>query len=262
MTLLFTYIDDNYVMQVADERISFWHPVRRRWQVRDDHTAKQILVRGSLILSFTGVAELDGRVTTTEWLARHFTADKIDLESTTATIADELATVFSRHRYRDQVLVVLLAGWIQTGGGQLEPIFGHISNQHPSTYRRLPAFDHKIGTLPSGAHWVTRGQEMPSAVEHELRRNVTNALHAGVSPPVMQRLFLTAMRAAAAVNRFVGPSALIGVLPRAAVTRALAEPDNFWVLGNQQGATVPGAAMFVRVPAGTDRTVPVQPYLT
>ena len=39
MALLFTYIDDNYVMQIADERISVWNPARRCWTVRDDETA-------------------------------------------------------------------------------------------------------------------------------------------------------------------------------------------------------------------------------
>lgn len=261
MTLLFTYVDDNYVMQVSDERISRWNAKDRKWEVRDDETAKQILIRGSLIVSFTGVAEIDGGVPTTEWLARCFGDDQRGLEEILADIASRPTSVFTRRRYADQVLVALIAGWIETSEGVLEPIFGHISNQHPTTYERLAAFDHGVGTLPPGAHWVTRGQELPASVEKELRHNMKAALAAGVSPPVMQRLFLTAMRATAKSNPFVGPSALIGVLPRSAVTRAQTSPDDFWVLTNEEGAMIPGAVMFVRVPADTDRTEPVRPFL-
>jgi hypothetical protein len=53
VTLLFAYVDDNYVMQLADERISLWNASLGKWSIRDDHTAKLVLVRGSLILSFT-----------------------------------------------------------------------------------------------------------------------------------------------------------------------------------------------------------------
>jgi hypothetical protein len=158
-------------------------------------------------------------------------------------------------------LVALIAGWIETSKGALEPIFGHISNQHSSTYERLAVFDYMVGTLPPGAHWVSRGQDLPTNVDLELRRNIKAALSAGISPPVMQRLFLTAMRATARNNRFVGPSALIGMLPRSAVARGQASPDDFWVFTNEQGAVLPGAAMFVRVPAGTNRTEPVRPLL-
>lgn len=260
MTLLFTYVDDNYVMQVSDERISVWNPTVRKWEVRDDETAKQILIRGSLIASFTGVADIDGGVTTTEWLARRFADDQRDLEEVVASIADRLTSVFTRSRYKGQVLVVLIAGWIERPDRSLEPFFGHISNQHPTTYERLDAFDHLVGTLPSGAHWVSRGQKLPAGIDQELRRNIQAALPAGVSPPVMQRLFLNAMRATASNNRFVGPSALIGVLPRAAVIRGQQNPDDFWIFTNDQAAVIPGAPMFVRVPAGTDRTEPVRPF--
>lgn len=156
---------------------------------------------------------------------------------------------------------MLIAGWIEKSDRSLEPIFGHISNQHPTTYERLDAFDHLVGTLPAGAHWVSRGQELPDNIDQELRRNIQAALPAGVSPPVLQRLFLTAMRATASSNRFVGPSALIGILPRQAVTRGQQNPDDFWIFTNDEGAVIPGAPMFIRVPAGTDRTEPVRPFL-
>lgn len=109
MTLLFTYVDDNYVMQVSDERISQWNAKKRKWEVRDDETAKQILIRGSLIASFTGVAEIDGGATTTEWLARRFADDQRSLDEVVAGIANRLTSLFTRRRYRDQVLVVLIA---------------------------------------------------------------------------------------------------------------------------------------------------------
>lgn len=96
MTLLFTYVDDNYVTQVSDERISRWNPKERKWEMRDDETAKQILIRGSLIASFTGVAEIDGGVTTTEWLARRFADDQRGLDEVVAGTASRLTSVFTR----------------------------------------------------------------------------------------------------------------------------------------------------------------------
>jgi hypothetical protein len=259
MTLLFTYVDDNYVMQLADEQISVYDPTARRWRVRDDQTAKQVLIGGRIVASFTGVAELDGGEPTPTWLAARLAAN-LQLDAAIGNVASDLTSLFATRRYRKQLLVVLIAGWVDTPSG-LQPIFGHVSNQHPSTYERLPNFDHKVGTLPPGAHWVTRGQPLADDVDLRLRRTLKKALTAGVSPPVAQRLFLEAMRATAAANRFVGKSALVGALPRVAMTQAQADPDHSWVIGNQQGVLMPGFTNFVRVPAGTDRVEPYRPVI-
>jgi hypothetical protein len=45
------------------------------------------------------------------------------------------------------------------------------------------------------------------------------------------------------------------------VTRGQQNPDDFWIFTNDQATVIPGAPMFVRVPAGTDRTEPVRPFL-
>ena len=261
MTLLFAYIDDNYVMQVSDERVSLWNPTSRAWDIRDDETVKQVFIRGSLILTFTGVVDLDGGVPTSDWLAREFSKTEGDLDHVVSAIAERLTSIFTRLRYRGQSLVVLIAGWVETAGGELRPIFGHISNQHPHTFERLAKFESLVGTLEPGPHWVTRGQPLPSAVETALRRNINAALSAGISPPVLQRLLLGAMRSTAACNRLVGPSAQVGVLPRAAIERAQADPSFLWVWENKEAAFIPGAAMFVRVPEGEDRTVSIRPVV-
>jgi hypothetical protein len=42
--------------------------------------------------------------------------------------------------------------------------------------------------------------------------------------------------------------------------RAKAVPDNFWVFGNDKATLIPGAAMFVRVPAEANKVEPFRPY--
>jgi hypothetical protein len=70
-----------------------------------------------------------------------------------------------------------------------------------------------------------------------------------------------AMQATARKNQLVGPSALIGALPRASMEYAQTHPHDFWVVGNQQATSIPGPAMFVRAPAGEDRTYPYIPII-
>jgi hypothetical protein len=42
---------------------------------------------------------------------------------------------------------------------------------------------------------------------------------------------------------------------------AQTHPHDFWVVGNQQATSIPGPAMFVRAPAGEDRTYPYIPII-
>lgn len=260
VTLILAFVDPNCLIQVADQRISWRYSDGRR-ETRDDHTIKQVLIHGSTLVSFTGVARVEG-MPTDRWIAKQFEGHAGELDAALPALADVLTRIFARHQYRDEGLILTFTGWAKNESGVLSPFVASVRNlEVEPSFARMAEFKWARRPNLTLAGWVAEGQSLPQNVRATLQRRLARGLRAGISAEVVMDLFLQAMRETAQKNKWVGPTALIGILPRSAAEYANTHGGEYYFAESMQGALWPGMPMFLRVAEGQTRPVRVRPRI-
>jgi hypothetical protein len=261
MTLVLTWIDRDCTLHVADRRICLDHG-RGRIVVRDDATPKIFVACGSLLVSFSGVAELTARRPITEWLdARLSTLAVADRElrdalgDIAADLDGEVGREFPGHR-----LTITISGWSLSDDNVLVPVVGTVTNVHPETGALEAQFKAAAMELPTSGGWVATGAVIPNEIRTRMQRQLRKGLQRGISVYVVAQVFLDALRQTAARNEYVGPTALVAVLPRVALAVAQTTGSIFLAEG-RNGELGVGMSMVTDVPAECRRLNILRPML-
>lgn len=134
MTLILSYLTQDFVVQVSDRRLT-WDDGR----LADDNANKATLYCGRAAIGYTGRAQIKTE-RTDEWLTG-ILANAKDLPAALDTIKDEATAYFGRiadtPRQRRHAFVI--AGWTRVSADRpIQRIFCRVSNFHDTEQGELP----------------------------------------------------------------------------------------------------------------------------
>jgi hypothetical protein len=256
MTLTLAYIDQKCMVQVADRRISE-QDAAGNYQPKHDQAIKVVMPRGSLLVSYSGVAEFaEGE--TGELIERQFSQADLDIQKAVSELAVAFTKLFERMRFRKHQLTATITGWAQTPEGTLVPVVGTITNREPASGARLPEFVGKADVLPYTGGWISTGGPLSAQMHRSLDRWIGGVLRRRLSPVAIVNTFLYAIRQEAAKNSLIGRSAFAVVFPRAAAEYALTHGGMIEVVENHSGQLLGHAVAQAFIPEDVQRAVLVR----
>lgn len=231
MTLIVSYIDPSYAIQVSDRRVTFLD-AQGRIQRKDDQSNKAVLWSNRLAFGFTGIANLGMERRTDRWLARQI----LEWEEAQAAVGDrnpaslletiaERATEYfdgprlSRVVQSQRCHAFGVVGWATfPGNGDFEPYLVELTNFPNREWRG--GFVGRIGRLPNSHSrlWGFLGQSVSTEMRADLRRAL-DALNPGADdyPHRVVSVLAQLVRRIAAENELVGKGLQIIVMPRSTI---------------------------------------------
>lgn len=254
MTLGLAYVDEIASVHVADRRLSRW--IGNGYETASEDAVKACIVRGSLLISFAGLAEVQG-LTTPRWIESHLEASTNELRATLESIAGTLTSVFHHERYVDALLTVTITGWAVNEQELLTAIIGTITNQDPTDLRRLNVFHSMAAPLhmidPNGrADWVSTGR-LSEKGRSEINQAIGELTDTDRTASAIARIFSDQVRVEAGrdLDQTIGQSLRIAILPVDALQMTVTEGGSELDLGyNANGHYTTGLPMIVDLPAG------------
>jgi len=237
MTLLLSCLTPDYIINVSDRRLT-----RPDGKVVDDDANKAIFFSPSAVFTYTGIANI-GKLRTDEWIAEQLIG-RVGIQSAIENLTLALNNRIRNlpHPYRH--LAIVIDCWGSTANDSAyKPYSCAITNFIDANERRVVAkpfnsFNTFIQTLPAGNRYafLPLGQNMPSRIVNSLFRNVKRAeQHIGatriLSPSVVGRLMIQAVREVADGNIRVGSNLMLTVLPNHANEEFANLPNSFAYIG-------------------------------
>jgi hypothetical protein len=234
MTLVLSCITPNYVIQVSDRRLT-WATGPQAGKTADDDSNKALVVCNSLVVAYTGLAQVGG-LKTDEWLLDvagsvipynpERVCQAIALRATSEFRNFILAKSLKRHAF-------LISGWARfhQRDAPLEPFSVAISNALNQTWQWLAEakesfsyFGKRLDTDPFRLDSV--GQHLPNRIHKQLVRRIRTYINRERGPEAYIQLLASAIRDTSSVNPLVGRNLMAIALPLPA-------------LSSNQGLTIP-----------------------
>lgn len=213
MTLILSLVGPDYVVQVADRRISLLHPSGRT-TVRDDNTNKVVNFANRTVLGFTGIAELEGERTDL-WIADRIAASP-DIGDGFESLLDDLTTLFSRRPYKGHGHAVTAAGFKWESDGSVTPYYALVTNMFENGHwLRTPSdrFAWIYEEYPPNTYAVHQAPGWLTEREHnQLRRTLRAVTSRGLSVLAVVEVMARAIRAVR--SPLVGSDLMMTILPR------------------------------------------------
>lgn len=253
MTLVLSYIDANVTVHVADRRLT--RKVGGKYQVDKENSIKVALVGGSVLVSYAGRSEVNG-IPTLRWIETRLTqAADGELKQLLPKLAARLTGIFCREKYLDQIVIATLSGWALDEKNKLIPFLGGLTNQDPTTLKRLPAF-HGVAATAAETHseggkatWAATGrlsQQGQTEISKRLRE-----LAYGADPADIANVFIDQIRVKADRDRdsTIGKSLRAAILPLDFLNSVQPSGNSNYVMPcSADGDYILGQAMVVDLP--------------
>jgi hypothetical protein len=247
VTLIGTLVSDTVIVQVSDRRISWRYP-DGSFRLRDDTTNKSVLYENRAVLSFTGLAELEG-VPTDMWIATRLAAEPT-LNDGLERLTSDLSAMFQKLPYRGQPHSIVVGGWRRNGPIEPTPFSGLVSNhfRQGNWVAPVATFDWFVEmATPGKPSLVFVPNLMPKGDAHSLFRQLLRVKSRGLNIVNAVRLVVAAIAEVANTDGRIGKELMVSVLPRSAVPRS-AEAE----LLTLNGRVEPYAPSFWSVTASGD----------
>jgi hypothetical protein len=240
MTLVLSYADADRLIHVADQRITLTAPDGTE-SVLDDESIKATHIRGSMAVSFSGLAELDYGRETLDWVAKRLESSPDSFEKTLTALANDLPSA-TRQNLRGEPLDLRMTGVANHPDGMLivsgrvtNVSFGKVMQHFIATPEHVRLRAHQR----YGAHGVT----LSATVRSRLDASIDFTL-----PTIdIVNEFLWAIRYTHAETQYVGPTAVAVVLPTSVMSGA---QPGMWLTASQdsEGRLVEGVIATARAP--------------
>ena len=224
MTLILSFLTQEYVVQVSDRRLTD----ARTGQLVEDDSNKAVLFCGRMAFGYTGLAQLEG-VATDLWLTKVLSAPECKSLSDAGRTIQLRATDSFRHIHLTGNLkrhAFVGVGWTRSSVNELfRPIVCEISNidaqpgELSATVRQEFRMSYSI--LPESVpfSFAATGQAFTESESAELSRSLRRCAEQRTGPLPATRLVAAAIRKVAARNSAVGQNLLAVSIPRNAVGR-------------------------------------------
>lgn len=213
MTLILSLVGEDYVVQVADRRISLLTSSGRT-TVRDDVTNKVVNFANRAVFGYTGLAELEGHRTDL-WIADRLRRSP-DLGDGFVALREDLTALFSRGPYRGHGHTVTAAGFKWEPDGTVTPYYAVVTNMFESgrwlvTPRRR--FGWLVDTYPRNTYGVHQAPAWLMNREYnQLRRTLRAVQSRGLSVGAVVETMARAIRSVR--SPLVGTDLMATILPR------------------------------------------------
>lgn len=212
MTLVLSYIDDHRIIYVADQRITTEDPDGTE-TFTDDQEVKAFVVRGSVVVSFAGLAGLNDDLDTTAWLYQRLGQATKNINDTLQDMADELPGLI-HPSLRNVPLDVRVTGVMEheSDGAQIIGT-GRLTNISAGVVKDTFTRNAKQERRAKQPTYRAFGSGMPQDVQEDLAATVGQT----TSSIDIANHFLDAIRRTNAVKKYVGPTAVGVIVPFAAL---------------------------------------------
>jgi hypothetical protein len=221
MTLILSLATPDFVMQVADRQVTYLS----NGQAKSNYATKMVMLRNQAILSFTGLAELEGE-STDVWLARTiFLAPGSDYRS----VFDHIRRRADQAIFREQMrgtpaahrrLAFVGTGFVRTRpAGPLYPFIARISNfLRGGEVFALPqdtfSVEFVICDRPGSSGLAAAGVPVHDDDLQRVLRAALRRVKHGASFESITAVLCYLIHAVSGQNQYVGRNLLSGFLPR------------------------------------------------
>lgn len=226
MTQIITALTQNYVLVASDRQLTFANG-SNRGQVADDNACKLVLLCGIWGIAYTGFARLGG-VPTHEWMALRLAKENCRNPYVAARVIVREGALALKASPLDMELTFLIAGWVRSIEGALQPHFLLITNVYDRAgkalaqpARELHVFERR---LQSKDLYVARviGQPLRADRGKFLHRSFRRMVEHKTSPKPAMTAFANEIAHTAERPVGVGSKVLAFSIPKIAADRAYA----------------------------------------
>jgi len=253
VTLILGCATQKHAVQVSDRRL-----VTPDGQLFDDDTNKAVLFCGRMALSYTGLAELDGKRTDL-WLTEVLSSCQ-SLSDAVYAIRDRSTSIFQSIALPPQLKrhAFVGVGWSRRSAEEpYRPMLCSISNAQDDELNWIPVpreeFRVRVFLLQESHRlgFMSAGQSLDVRDTISLRRNLLRCAARGIGPRSLLKLLVSAIDKVAATNPTVGRNLLSISLP----LEAVGSPDLFVVSAPPSESSL----SFLYMPVGSGRVIQYGP---
>jgi hypothetical protein len=241
MTLILSFISNNYLIQVSDKSL---FQIGNGTEI-STNTNKAVLYCQQVAFGYTGISIIDNKATD-QWLAEHLsTSTNKDLPDILQNIANSATTSFKKIRLpqKDKRHAFVGIGYVQLlpiiHGEKLQPIYLSITNSLDPSGNWMDKPDDKFTVwykfLPQNEPFlfVSDGQILPNSTKRKLNSRIEKALCKNNPSRAIEWIFVNAIREQATKNSMIGKNITSISIPLSTIEeeevryqRKKAEPSN------------------------------------